>query len=303
MDVTEYLWRDVERAQPSPMLIQALNTPAVRDALLRHAALHNAWDPLRIASQNAAAAAESAGWSRSGPDTVAGICHWITADRLLREVPAHDRAARLAGAVLSAWSDPQQVAEAVAASAALDPAAAAAFTHAVTEDARPGKAGEVMDEVEAALGDDPDVVAFACNTPAIRDAILRSTARSGAWADLANAADDAADAANAAGTVDAGPRTVAAIARWMLGNPAAADELTALRDADPLVGGVLDNGIDPLTAADRWAHSPGLTESAAHEFDAALNPPPDLGAVSDDPLSGVTDTGLGAEPGWSVDRT
>ena len=64
MDVIEYLWRDVERGQGNAILAQALNTPAVRDALLRHAAISNAWDQLRVASQ---AAADVAGQTRLVP--------------------------------------------------------------------------------------------------------------------------------------------------------------------------------------------------------------------------------------------
>jgi hypothetical protein len=294
VDVIEYLWRDVERGQGNAILAQALNTPAVRDALLRHAAISNAWDQLRVASQAAADVAGQHGWSRSGPDAVVGICHWIAADRLLREVPSHDRAARLAGAVLDSWSNPQRVASAVAASDPLDPAAGKAFTDAVSADGVPGKAGEVLEEIAAASDDDPDLVAFACNTPQVRDALLRATARSGDWPDLAEAADAAADAARAAGTFDAGPRTVGAIARWMLGDPDGRLELHEFQQVDPLAAAVVSSGVDPLTAADGWAHAPRLAEDTARAFDAAINPPVGLGPVpdldGDDPLAG--DVGL-----------
>ena len=141
---------------------------------------------------------------------------------------------------------------------------------------------------------DPDLLAFACNTPPIRDALLRDAARSGRWADLAEVADEAAEVARAAGTFDAGPATVAAVARWMLGQDRGLRELESLRDVDPLAESLLSSGMDPLGAADAWAHAPQLDEHAAHAFDDEANTPASLEVVPDvlahrDPLVAATD--------------
>jgi len=299
VDVVEYLWQMSSDGNGAGMMAAAMSTPAVRDALLRRAAMTDSWDELLGFAAAAAGVAEQEGWSRSGPETVAGICHWIVADRLLRQIPAHDRSARLSNAVLSSWSSPRQAAEAVAASPALAVEAGAAFTEALTADHRAGVVSEVLAELEDAMDPDPelrdpDLLAFACNTPPIRDALLRDAARSGRWADLAEVADEAAEVARAAGTFDAGPATVAAVARWMLGQDRGLRELESLRDVDPLAESVLVNGSDPLTAADAWAHAPHLDEHAARAFDDQANTPASLVVVPDvlasrDPLLATSD--------------
>lgn len=281
MDVIAYLWSTAAGEGGASVMAHALSTPAVRDGLLRQAAITNGWDQLRGFAAAAGEIAEQEGWSRAGPDVVAAICQWIHADRLLRSVPAHDRAARLAGATLGGWSNPGQVAAAIADSEPLSEEAGRAFNESVIGDRQPGAAADVMAELEDAMSPDPtlgdpDLIAFACNQPLVRAALLRDAARSGRWADLAEAADAAADAARAAGTFDAGPRTTAALARWMLDDPAAARELEVLRDADPFAAAVLDSGVDPLDLADRWAHAPRLPEAAARVFADAAAPAPDL---------------------------
>lgn len=292
MDFIDYLWRTASAGDGAVMMAHALNTPAVRDGLLRRAALTNSWDELRCFAEAAGRVAERERWSRSGPETVVGICHWIVADRILRAVPAHDRAARLAAAALGSWSSPQRVAEAVAASPPLEAAAGAAFSEALASDRRAGIASEVLMDLDEAMDSepersDPDLVAFACNTPAVRDALLRDAARTGRWEDLAEAADAAADAACAAGTFDAGPRTVAAVARWMLGDPTGRLELESLRQIDRFADALLASGVAPLTAADAWAHAPRLSEDQAQAFDDQAHPPAELSVVagrSSDPL-------------------
>ena len=273
VDVVDYVWNSTAGGGSAALWAHALNTPAMRDGLLRRAALSDQWEHLRRAAEHAAEEADRAGWSRAGPEVVSAICRWITADRLLRQVPEHDRAARLAAATLRAWGSPGEVAQLIAASPAPDQVAQDAFHGEVADDGH-GLAGEVMAEVEAAMGNDPDehnpdLVAFACNTDPIRRALLRDAARTGRWADLADAADDAAAAAGAAGTFDAGPRAIAAVSRWMLGHPGAGDELAGLRELDPLAGAVLDSGRTPLDLADTWAHSPRLDEATARDFDRA----------------------------------
>ncbi len=299
MDVVEYLWQMSATGNGASMMAAAMSTPAVRDALLRHAALTDSWHELLGFASAAAGVAEKEGWSRSGPETVAGICHWVLADRMLRQIPPHDRSARLAAAVLSSWSTPRQAVEAVAASPALTPDAGAAFTESLTADHRAGLATEVLAELEDAMDPDPelrdpDLLAFACNTAPIRDALLRDAARSGRWAELADVADEATEVARAAGTFDAGPACVAAVARWMLGQDRGLRELESLRGVDPLAESLLSGGLDPLGAADAWAHAPQLDEQAAQAFDVEANAPASLQVVSDvlatrDPLAAAPD--------------
>lgn len=302
MDVIAYLWRTAGTEGGAAVMAHALSTPAVRDALLRHAAVNNSWDELRGYAAAAAEVAEQEGWSRYGPDTVAAICQWINADRILRTVPVHDRAARLAGAALGSWSNPAQVADAIEASAPLPEDAGRSFNEAIIADRQPGPADDVLADLEDAMSadpalSDPDLVAFACNDPMLRQALLRDAARCGRWADLADAADAAADAARAAGINDTGSRTTAAVARWMLGEPAGQLELAALQGADPLAQAVAAGGHDPWDLADRWAHAPRLPDPAARAFAEAMAPAASFTLVDDPLRDEAPPSHLGGGPG------
>ena len=103
MDMAAWLWTRERRDSPA-VLAHALSLAPTRDALLRHAAITEQWDQLAVASTEAAVAPpDTWRWSRSGPDAVTAICHWISADRTLRGIPPADRAAPLAAAALAAW--------------------------------------------------------------------------------------------------------------------------------------------------------------------------------------------------------
>ncbi len=119
MDMAAWLWERVERRDAPAVLAHALSLAPTRDALLRHAAITGQWDALAAASAEAADVARHVGWSRSGPDAVRAICHWISADRTLRRIPSSDRAAPLAHAALAAWTAPRELATRLAGSTPL----------------------------------------------------------------------------------------------------------------------------------------------------------------------------------------
>ena len=106
MDIAAWLWQRVERRDAPAVLAHALSLAPTRDALLRQAAFTEQWDDLAAASEAAADIAREVGWSRSGPDAVAAICRWISAERTLRRVPRFDRAYPLAQAALAAGCTP-----------------------------------------------------------------------------------------------------------------------------------------------------------------------------------------------------
>ena len=123
MDVAGWLWERVERRDAPAVLAHALSLAPTRDAILRQAAISGQWDELAVASAEAADVARHVGWSRSGPDAVAAICHWISADRTLRGIPQADRAAPLAQAALAAWAAPEELSIRLAGIASPEPKA------------------------------------------------------------------------------------------------------------------------------------------------------------------------------------
>lgn len=262
--LTDYLWGRVERGDGAGLLARALNTPAVRDALLREAALRDRWDDLAVAAEQAAAASPQTGWSRGGSDTVAAICHWVLADRALSSVPASDRAAALADAVRSAWNNPDEVAAAIANSAPLNKAAAEGFNADTAADAVFGTAAELLADLDDQLDTDPELIAYAMNNDAVRDALLRQTARSGQWADLLEAATHARQAAANAGSSQTGPAAVAAVCLWMQDDPAAPAAIAELGE-HPLAT-QLRAAVSRPALVEYFATSPRLDEIAAFEF-------------------------------------
>lgn len=260
----DYLWGRVERGDGAGLLARALNTPAVRDALLREAALRDRWAALAVAAEQAAAASSQTGWSRGGPDTVAAICHWVLADRALSNVPASDRAAALSDAVRSAWANPDEVAAAIANSAPLSKAAAEGFNADTAADAVFGTAAELLADLDDQLDTDPELIAYAMNNNAVRDALLRQTARSGQWADLLEAATHARQAAANSGSSQTGPAAVAAVCLWMQDDPAAPESVAELGEHP--IATQLRAALSSPSLADRFATSPGLDEAVAIEF-------------------------------------
>ncbi len=119
-----------DAAQADPELFAlALNTPPIRDGLLRQAARTGEWDDLRASARDAAEAAAAAGASTAGPDCVAALACWMLGDRgqaraLLAAHPDHD----LAAALGASWDEkPSAVAGQMAESAPPDEQDARSF--------------------------------------------------------------------------------------------------------------------------------------------------------------------------------
>jgi len=276
VNIIEYLWQRIERGDAPQVLAAALNNPPIRDALLRRAALHDQWQALAAAAAQASRSARAAGWSQAGPDAAAAVCHWVSADQLLRGIPQHDRAAGLAAAVLSSWDNPSEVAGAIAGTPPLDPRAGQAFEQALTADqtAAAGPAQEVLDELDTAMREDPELVAYALNTGPVRDALLRQAARTGDWEELLQASLDAAEAARAAGSRDDGPEVVAAMCEWITGDEDAARQRLARQTHHPLSAALEAAWGHPGAALEVLAASAPLDDLAARRFLADLDGPP-----------------------------
>lgn len=69
---------------------------------------------------------------------------------------------------------------------------------------------ELLADLDDQLDSDPELIAYAMNNDAVRDALLRQAARSGQWADLLEAASHARQTAENAGSCRTGPVAVAA---------------------------------------------------------------------------------------------
>lgn len=214
MDMAAWLWDRVERRDAPAVLAHALSLAPTRDALLRQASITGQWDRLAAASAEAADVARHVGWSRSGPDAVTAICHWISADRTLRAIPAADRAFPLAQASLAAWAAPGELAERLAASAPLSPADSSDFEDALTDEATWLHA---VDEVEQRLGDGLEAIRGVGEDDQARAVVLRSAARTGEWEDLAGHFKEAADDATANGTPNPWAEQIAQLSAWMSG--------------------------------------------------------------------------------------
>lgn len=217
MDMAAWLWERVERRDAPAVLAQALSLAPTRDALLRQAAITGQWDQLAAASTDAADHARHVGWSRSGPDAVTAICHWIAADRILRAIPPADRAAPLAEAALAAWTAPGDLAEQLAVSPPLSAEQAADYERALGEEAA---WLHTVDTLEAHLNDGPDAVRGLLDDDQWRAALLRHTARTGEWAELAELASDAEQHARADGEPTLRSGEVAQLSSWMAGREA-----------------------------------------------------------------------------------
>ncbi len=203
MDVASWLWERVERRDAPAVLAHALSLAPTRDDILRRAAISGQWDQLAVAAAEAADVARHVGWSRSGPDAVAAVCHWISADRTLRGIPQADRAAPLAQAALAAWAAPEELSIRLAASPPLSPRQSSDFERALSDDAA---WLQEVDAVEAHLSGDPEGVRDVLEDDQARTVLLRHTARTGEWEDLADVAADAEEQAHADGTPsDLGP--------------------------------------------------------------------------------------------------
>ena len=256
MDMTAWLWARVERRDAPAVLAHALSLAPTRDALLRHAAITRHWEHLARASAEAADIADHVGWSRSGPDAVTAICHWIAADRTLRSVPAADRAAPLASAALAAWAAPGELAHRLASTPALSPTQATDFEHALHDDAT---WLQEVDALEAHLNRDPDALLDIVADDHARTVLLRHTARTGDWEHLAASASDAHERAQANGPPNDQAHEVAQLARWM------ARTTADVRD-EPLTRAELADTI----AQNPWRGAPASESSADH------GPIPDL---------------------------
>jgi hypothetical protein len=248
MDMAAWLWERVERRDAPAVLAHALSLTPTRDALLRHAAITDQWDALAAASAEAADVARHVGWSRSGPDAVTAICHWISADRTLRGIPPSDRAAPLAHAALAAWTAPSELANRLAGSTPLSTSQSADFEQALNSDAAWLKE---VDELEQRVREGPDAVRELLEDAQARTALLRHTARTGAWEDLSDIAADAEERARSDGSPIDRPRQVGQLSAWMagtgpdLGQPLSRDELAEALALNPWPN---DHGTDLGTA-------------------------------------------------------
>jgi hypothetical protein len=253
MDMAAWLWERVERRDAPAVLAHALSLAPTRDALLRHAAITEQWDALAAASAEAADVARHVGWSRSGPDAVTAICHWIAADRTLRGIPPSDRAAPLAHAALAAWTAPSELASRLAGSTPLSTSQSVDFEQALSSDAA---WLQVVDELEQRVREGPDAVRELLEDVKARTALLRHTARTGGWEDLAEIAADAEEQARSDGSPIDGSRQVGQLSAWMagmgddLGQPLSRAELA---DSLALSPWPIDNGPD-LGIGDHKAH-------------------------------------------------
>lgn len=214
MDMAAWLWQRVERRDAPAVLAHALSLAPTRDALLRQAAITGHWATLAAASAQAADVAGHVGWSRSGPDAVTAICHWISADQTLRAIPPADRAAPLAHAALAAWTAPSELANRMAGSAPLSAAQSADFEQALSTE--PAWL-QTVDELEQQLREGPEAVRELLDDAQARNALLRHTARTGAWEDLADIATDATEQARADGSPSDAAHQVAQLSAWMTG--------------------------------------------------------------------------------------
>ncbi len=244
MDMAAWLWERVERRDAPAVLAHALSLAPTRDALLRHAAITGQWDALAAASAEAADVARHVGWSRSGPDAVRAICHWISADRTLRRIPSSDRAAPLAHAALAAWTAPRELATRLAGSTPLSSSQSMDFEQAA------------VDELEQRVREGPESIRELLEDAQERSALLRHTARTGAWQDLADIAAEAEEHARSDGSPIAGSRQVGQLSAWMAGM---GDDLgqslprAELADSLALRPWPIDNGPD-LGTGDHKAH-------------------------------------------------
>lgn len=214
MDMAAWLWERVERRDAPAVLAHALSLTPTRDALLRHAAISGQWDVLAAASAEAADVARHVGWSRSGPDAVSAVCHWISAEQTLRAIPPADRAASLAHAALAAWTAPSELASRLANSTPLSASQSADFEQALSSDVAWLQA---VDELEQHLREGPDAVRALLEDAQARTALLRHTARTGAWEDLADLAAEAEEQARSEGSPIDRPRQVGQLGAWMAG--------------------------------------------------------------------------------------
>jgi hypothetical protein len=214
MDMAAWLWERVERRDAPAVLAHALSLTPTRDALLRQAAITEQWHTLAAASAEAADVARHVGWSRSGPDAVTAICHWISAEQTLRGIPRSDRAAPLAHAALAAWTAPSELAGRLASSAPLSSSQSMDFEQALSSDAA---WIQEVDELEQRVREGPDAVRELLEDAQARTALLRHTARTGAWEDLADIAAEAEEQAQSDGTLIDGPRQVGQLSAWMAG--------------------------------------------------------------------------------------
>ena len=261
MDVASWLWDRVERRDAPAVLAHALSLAPTRDDILRRAAISGQWDQLAVAAAEAADVARHVGWSRSGPDAVAAVCHWISADRTLRGIPQADRAAPLAQAALAAWAAPEELSIRLAASPPLSPRQSSDFERALSDDAA---WLQEVDAVEAHLSGDPEGVRDVLEDDQARTVLLRHTARTGEWEDLADVAADAEEQAHAEGTPSIWARQVAQLSAWMAGAGDAhgQESLTRAELAERIVqhpwkgsgGGDAETGEpnDPRTGGSRW---------------------------------------------------
>jgi hypothetical protein len=264
-----WLWERVERRDAPAVLAHALSLTPTRDALLRHAAITDQWDALAAASAEAADVARHVGWSRSGPDAVTAICHWISADRTLRGIPPSDRAAPLAHAALAAWTAPSELASRLARSTLLSTSQSADFEQALNSDAA---WLQEVDELEQRVREGPDAVRELLEDAQTRTALLRHTARTGAWEDLSDIAADAEEQARSDESTIAGPRQVGQLSAWMagtgddLGQPLSRVELAELLALSPWPDGI---GADSGTGDPKAHGLGGLDVSTAPRPDIA----------------------------------
>lgn len=217
MDMAAWLWERVERRDAPAVLAHALSLAPTRDALLRQAAITGQWDQLAAAAADAADNARHVGWSRSGPDAVTAICHWISADRILRAIPPADRAAQLAEAALAAWAAPGELAQRLAASPPLNAEQAADYERALGEEAA---WLHTVDTLEAHLNDGPDAVRELLDDDQWRATLLRHTARTGEWDELAELARESEQQAGADGEPTLRSGEVSQLSSWMAGREA-----------------------------------------------------------------------------------
>ena len=247
MDLVAWLWERVERRDAPALLAHALNTPTIRDALLREAAVRDGWSQLAHAAEDAAEAAGEVNWSRHSPDAVAAICRWIAADQTLRRIPAYDQAWSIAQAALAAWANPETVAARLTAGSAVSVEDAEGFENVIRAEAGMAAHGNLLEELAARVQADPAFAARALSEPGVSRVLLRRAARSGDWRGLSEAAE-AADGLDADRSRDAEIGAVRDICGWMLGKEA--------NCPDP-------RWTYPHEMADALAHDPPLGEPEA----------------------------------------
>lgn len=264
MDMAAWLWERVERRDAPAVLAHALSLAPTRDALLRQAAITGQWDQLAAASAHAADNARHVGWSRSGPDAVTAICHWISADRILRAIPHADQAAPLAEAALAAWAAPGGLAQRLAASPPLNAEQATYYERALGEEA---SWLHTVDALEAHLSDGPDAVRELLDDDHWRATLLRHTARTGEWEELAELASDAEQHARADGEPTLRSGEVAQLSSWMAGREAnvTASDTSASRVA-----------VAAALAGDRSSGTPELAAAETSMPSASEQPRPAL---------------------------